>query len=97
MEGMVGRREQARWSHPTNIVQHSLRAGHDLQNTTAEVGQVVWFAAADEMAVDNDGGIFPHGTGVDQIVLDAGRAGDADAAVDTGGDGNPATVANGGN
>src|SRR5205085_9972320 len=88
---------RARWSHPTySGPENSFCSSHHLQNATAKVGQVVGFAAADEMAVDHDGGIFPHRAGVDQIVLDAGRAGDANAAINAGGDRNPAAVADGG-
>ena len=41
-------------------------------------------------------GVFPHGAGVDQVVLDARRAGDPHAAIDAGRDRNPAAVADGG-
>ena len=43
----------------------------DLKDPFAEIGEVVWLSAGDEMPINDDGGIFPDGSGIDQIVLDA--------------------------
>src|SRR5688500_6145668 len=80
---------------PASVSPRSARRQH-LQNPPAEVGQIVRLAAADEVAVDNYRGVFPHPAGIDEIVLDPQRARDADAAIDSGRDRNPAAVTNGG-
>ena len=68
-------------------------ATHDLDDGPAEIGEIVGLAAGDEVAVDDDRSILPDGAGIDEVVFDAGRARDADAAVNAGRDRNPAAVA----
>ena len=60
----------------------------------AEIGQVVGAATADVVPVDHDRSVFEDRSSVDEVILDAGRSGHANAAVDTGRDRDPATVAN---
>ena len=51
-------------------IKASGRSKHQVDQCPAEVRQVVGAAAGDVVAVDNDGGVFVHAVGVDQIVLD---------------------------
>src|SRR6516164_2364113 len=66
------------------------------EHAFAEVRQVVGPAAADVVSVDHNGRVFPQPAGVDEIVLDARRAGDSDATIDAGRDRYPGAVADGG-
>ena len=68
---------------------------HHLQNPPAEIGQIVRFAAANKVPIDDHGRIFPDGAAIDEIVFNAGRAGDAYAAVDASRDRHPATMTDG--
>src|SRR5436190_10389307 len=68
---------------------------HDLQNSLAELGQIVGLAAGDEVPIDDDGRIEPNRTGIDQIVLDSRRTSDFHPFVNACRDGDPAAVADG--
>jgi MFS family permease len=62
----------------------------------AELRQVIRPAAADMVAIDHNGSVFPKAARVNKIILDAGRAGDANAAVDVGRNGYPTAVTDSG-
>lgn len=50
---------------------HGKILGQYFQYPAAEIRQVVRFPAGDEMAVDHDGGILPHGARIFQVVFNA--------------------------
>ena len=66
--------------------------GQDFENSAAEIGEIVGLPGGDEVAVDDDRGVFEDRPGVFEIVANAGRASDADTAVDARRDRNPAAV-----
>jgi len=57
---------------------------HYLQNPSAKIGQIVRFAAADEMAIDDYGGILPDCSGVYRGVRATGSLGIKDDLVNAG-------------
>lgn len=65
------------------VSQHVLFLKH-LQHGSAKIGQVVRLAAADKVSVRDDGGIFVNTASIDQVIFDAGRAGDFDPAINIG-------------
>ena len=46
--------------------------GNHVDHGICEPGQIVWFSAADEMAIHNHGLVLPNRARIDQVVLDPG-------------------------
>ena len=68
--------------------------GEYFENSLAEGGKIVRATAAHEMSIDNDRGILKQSTRVDEIIFDPWRTGDADIAINVGGNRDPAPMAN---
>ena len=77
----------------TTMSLHRDAGGEQIDDGRHERREISGFSAGDEMAIDDHGSVRPEGPSIDEIILDARAARHADAAVDAGGDRDPAAVA----